>query len=248
MPEKKGTFLDFIKSFAPGGETPAEAWQDMFTPKFFPEDSDISQSVFDSGSSADKVPITPDKLMRDKFFNIPTPKPIEERVTDDNNSSASKSAEEANRLTSEWFTESMQYNAEQARLDREFQQSSADKAMQFEAQEAQKLRDWQEMLSNTQYQRAVADLKKAGLNPILVAQHLSGASTPSGSSASGSSASGSRASASHSSATKAEVDLNSRARLIEAYLKSETSLKETERKNISNLLSALIGLGGSFAR
>lgn len=164
-------------------------------------------------------------------------------VATENNTSADKSAETANQQTSDWFKDTMEYNAEQARLDREFQQSSADKAMNFEAQEAQKLRDWQEMMSGSQYQRAVSDLKKAGLNPILLAQSLSGASTPSGSSASGSSVGGSRASVSQSSAAKAEVDLNSRAKIIEAYLRSETSLKQTEIQSISNLLSALIGLG-----
>lgn len=55
-------------------------------------------------------------------------------------------------------------------------------------EEAQKNRDWQEQMSNTSHQREVADLKAAGLNPVLSA--TGGATTPSGSQASISDASG----------------------------------------------------------
>lgn len=63
------------------------------------------------------------------------------------------------------------------------QQQLQNREMNFNAQEAQKNRDWQEMMSNTSYQRAVEDMKAAGINPLL-AMSNGGASSPGGSAAS----------------------------------------------------------------
>lgn len=47
------------------------------------------------------------------------------------------------------------------------QMQLAQQQMQFSAEQAQKQMDFQERMSNTQYQRAMADMRSAGLNPML---------------------------------------------------------------------------------
>lgn len=104
---------------------------------------------------------------------------------------------------------SMDFNARQAEIQRDFQSQANQQNFAFgrematfSAEQAQKNRDFQELMSNTSYQRQMADMKKAGLNPILAAGSMAGASSPSGSAASGMGASaagsGSASSGAHS--------------------------------------------------
>lgn len=71
----------------------------------------------------------------------------------------------------------------------EFNREMMKDQQKFNAEEAQKNRDWQQTMSNTAYQRAMEDMQKAGLNPILAYQQ-GGASTGSGATAASSMASG----------------------------------------------------------
>lgn len=78
-----------------------------------------------------------------------------------------------------------QWSAMMADIAWERDMEAFQKQMDFNAEEAQKQRDWQEAMANTIYTRSVKNMREAGINPILAANMgLSGAGVGSGATAS----------------------------------------------------------------
>lgn len=118
--------------------------------------------------------------------------------------------------------------AEDRQWNRE--QSAAAAARDFASSEAARDRAWQAEMSNTAYQRAVTDMRLAGLNPYLMyANGGSGASTPGGA----------MASAAQASAPQQNFDFT-------ALIPALTSLVSTAQRASSAKLQAISRMTSSF--
>lgn len=123
-------------------------------------------------------------------------------IADAINNSMSSYTSSALAFERESLKNQQDFNARQAELAFQRSQSSAREQMDFQKSERLQAQAYNTLMSNTQYQRAVADLRKAGINPILAVQGLSG-SAPTVQAMSGSSASASPASSSKADYTSA---------------------------------------------
>lgn len=114
------------------------------------------------------------------------------------------------------------FNAEQSQAQRDWSSLEAAKTRDFNAQQATNARDWSEEMSNTAWQRGTADMKAAGINPLLAVSQ-GGASVPSAAVASGSNPSGASAASSVNRIQAIETGINA-ARLAQDVAESNSRI------------------------
>lgn len=133
-----------------------------------------------------------------------------------------------------------------AREQREWQAEQNAKAMDFSADQADINRQFQERMSSSAYQRSMQDMKKAGLNPMLAAMK-GGASTPGGSAASGVTSSGAKAEVKSTMEHMANSALNMAGQYAQIKkLQAETELTTNKAEITEPLTSVMNELEGAL--
>ena len=152
----------------------------------------------------------------------------------------------ANELEDNRARESNRVAAENATIAFERQKYLNDVAMAFNAEEAEKARAYDERMSNTAYQRAMTDMKAAGLNPIL-AYSQGGAAVTGGQAASIGASTASQAQTFSAGVQRQQIDNRSTVELKKAHLRLFGQLFSTFMNNATSVANSFISASGGIS-